>query len=182
MAKRHTTEEKERVLSAFRRRTESAGAFAKRIGVSMGSIYRWEQELGDGFREVVPTVDGAVLGALRIKVGEAMVEFDRLWSENPKQDPDTLARQVLKRNSMAPDVSLSRRLPSPKFIVGDRSALDTQKTERNVAAFFMKKHAGDKARVKADPEFRREMQILQEWKADQERQARINAAAKGGTQ
>lgn len=113
---------------------------------------------------------------------EAMVEFDRLWSENPKQDPDTLARQVLKRNSMAPDVSLSRRLPSPKFIVGDRSALDTQKTERNVAAFFMKKHAGDKARVKADPEFRREMQILQEWKADQERQARINAAAKGGTQ
>ena len=78
MAKRHTTEEKARILSAFRRRTESAGAFAKRIGISMGSIYRWEQELGDGFREVVPTVDGAVLGALRIKVGEAMVEFDKL--------------------------------------------------------------------------------------------------------
>ena len=78
MAKRHTTEEKARILSAFRQRKESAGAFAKRIGVSIGSIYRWEQELGDGFREVVPTVDGAVLGALRIKVGEAMVEFDKL--------------------------------------------------------------------------------------------------------
>lgn len=71
-------EEKARILSAFRQRTESAGAFAKRIGVSMGSIYRWEQELADGFREVVPTVQGPVSGALRIKVGEAMVEFDKL--------------------------------------------------------------------------------------------------------
>ena len=65
-------------MSAFRQRTESTGAFAKRMGVSMGSLYRWEQELGSGFREVVPTVDGAVSGALRIKVGGATVEFDKL--------------------------------------------------------------------------------------------------------
>lgn len=115
---------------------------------------------------------------------EAMSEFDRLWAENPKQDPDALARIVLKRNSLIDTQSLTitRRLPSPKFIVGDRNSLDTKTTERNIVAYFTKKHGNDKAKVKADPEFRREMQILQEWKSDQERQARINAAAKGGTQ
>ena len=71
-------EEKARILSAFRQRTESAGAFAKRIGVSMGSIYRWDQELGGGFREVVPTVVGTASVGLRIKVGGATVEFDKL--------------------------------------------------------------------------------------------------------
>jgi len=115
---------------------------------------------------------------------EAMAEFDRLWAENPKQDPDALARQVLKRASLIDSQSLAitRRLPSPKFIVGDRNALDVRTTERNIAAYFMKKHGSDRAKVKSDPEYRREMQILQEWKSDQERQARINAAAKGGTQ
>lgn len=118
---------------------------------------------------------------------EAKAEFDRLFAENPKQDPMSLARLVLKRYAIVDpqSISISRRLPSPKFMGNnDRTSLlvptNVIATERKISAYFMQKHNGDKEKVKNDPEFRREMSVLREWRLDADRQARIRAAAKDG--
>lgn len=125
--------------------------------------------------------------AHQIASAEAKAEFERLFAENPKQDPMSLARLVLKRYAVVDpqSLSISRRLPSPKFL-GDnnRASLlvpaNVAATERNIAAFFMKKHGGDREKVKSDPDYRREMSVLREWKVDAERQASIRAAARDG--
>lgn len=84
MAKRYTQEDKLRLLSAFKERTESATSFARRMGLSVGSLYRWEQELPlGGFCEVV--APGAPLvasscPALTLDAGGVSVRF---WSLPP---------------------------------------------------------------------------------------------------
>lgn len=125
--------------------------------------------------------------AHQIASAEAKAEFERLFAENPKQDPMNLARLVLKRYAVVDpqSIAISRRLPSPQFMGNnDRNSLlvptNVIATERRIAAYFMRKHNNDKAKVKADPEYRREMSVLREWRLDAERQARLRAAAKDG--
>jgi hypothetical protein len=65
-------------LAAFRHRELSAGRFAAEQGVSVGSLYRWAQESGHGFREVEPVVAAAPAGGLRLRAGALLLEFDTL--------------------------------------------------------------------------------------------------------
>lgn len=78
MAKRYTKEEKEQILSAFRQRREVASQFSRRTGVSLGSLYRWQQESGLGFLEVVADIEPSVSRGLRVVMGDTALHFDVL--------------------------------------------------------------------------------------------------------
>lgn len=78
MSKKYNSIEKERIISAFERRSVSVEEFALSYGVSVGSLYRWKEALGYGFREVEVPVGRDETVFLRLRVGTATLEFSAL--------------------------------------------------------------------------------------------------------
>lgn len=68
------------LVSQFAVRQESATQFAKRHGVSVSSLYRWQTEQPEGgFVQIKP--ESSVLqatGSLVLEVGELRIEFSTL--------------------------------------------------------------------------------------------------------
>jgi hypothetical protein len=93
---------------------------------------------------------------------EAMADFNEQFSKDPKQDPMELARKVVQRHAIMDFQSLvvAAPMPSPKYVVGGRNAMDVKETRRRITADFMKKHAGDKEAVKRDKEYQTELRRL----------------------
>jgi hypothetical protein len=111
---------------------------------------------------------------------EAIAEFDRLYAENPKQDPMDLARMVVKRNALADmqNITAVAPLPSPQYTVGDRNQLDIKATKKKIRDAFKKKYNGDREAMNKDRDFIREMKNLKAFEDAYSRNAAAQAATR----
>jgi hypothetical protein len=111
---------------------------------------------------------------------EAMAEFNRLYAENPKQDPMELARKVVQRNALADmqNITAVAPLPSPQYTVGNRNELDIKATKKKIWDAFKKKYNGDQAAMKQDKDFLREMRNLKAFEDAYTRNAAAQAATR----
>jgi hypothetical protein len=111
---------------------------------------------------------------------EAIAEFDRLYAEDPKQDPLDLARKVVQRNALADmqNITAVAPLPSPQYTVGNRNELDIKATKKKIWDAFKKKYNGDQAAMKQDKDFLREMRNLKAFEDAYTRNAAAQAATR----
>ena len=111
---------------------------------------------------------------------EALSEFDRLYAQDPKQDPLELARIVVKRNALADmqGITAVAPLPSPQYTVGDRNQLDIKATKKKIWDAFKKKYNGDQAAMRQDKDFLREMRNLKAFEDAYSRNAAAQAATR----
>lgn len=124
--------------------------------------------------DINPTPAGAQ------QFAEAMSEFDRFYSADPKQDPMELARKVVQRNAIINFDGMTAIMPLPRYAVGGRQDLDVKATKAQTFKTFLAKHNGDKAAMARDPEYLREAKTIKSWEDATNRLKSATDASKPG--
>jgi transposase-like protein len=79
--KRYNAEERSELLSLLAKRTESMADFAKTHGVSLATLYKWQdvrEETGGDFVEIRRPAAAQAGGPLLLRAGEVHLYFERL--------------------------------------------------------------------------------------------------------
>lgn len=104
----------------------------------------------------------------QIRRGNAIREFDEWVAANSNASDAEYWDQVDKigeRWSLgATSAQRATTLPLPMFFQGTRTAPDLDGSQLRIDDHFRAKHQGDQTAMEADPDFRRQTEILQRWR------------------
>jgi transposase-like protein len=79
--KKYNAAERSELLTLLAKRTESMAGFAKKHGVSVATLYKWQGmqgETGGGFVEIKGPAAQQAEGPLLLRAGEVHLYFERL--------------------------------------------------------------------------------------------------------
>ena len=83
--KKYSAQEREELLKSMAKRKESIAQFAKAHGVSVGTLYNWQQQAaelspkaGSGFVEISRPISVGLGAQLTLKHGKVSMYFDQL--------------------------------------------------------------------------------------------------------